>query len=159
MGGIYPNPSIVCRDTCCDYFIKHRQHCLSTAFGHHHRLLDIVLYRLLLGLCYSAPWEVPSSRSLRCTRIFRLAIAIQTSPFSRPGVVVALVLKPNSSLMAAMAVTWLSPGNTSLCTSFAILCHSALVSGGTLNDEPFRISWSLSRVRSFRIILYRQTSV
>ena len=82
----------------------------------------------------------PSPRSRRCTRIFRLAIATNIT-FNRPGVVVALVLKPNSSLNDSMAVTWLSPGSTSWCTSLAILWQSALVSGGTSNDAPFSISW------------------
>ena len=119
-----------------------------------------------VAISYSSSWRcihrrflwvgvVPSPRSRRCTRIFRLAIATNIT-FSRRGVVVALVLKPNSSLNDSMAVAWLSPGSASRCTSLAILWHSALVSGGTLNDAPFSISWSLARVRSFRI--YRQTS-
>ena len=98
---------------------------------------------------------VPDPRSRRCTRIFRLAITTNIT-FNKPGAVVALALKPNSSLNDPMAVTWLSPCSTSQCTSLAILCQSALVSGGTSNDAPFSISWSLTRVRSFR--LYSQTS-
>ena len=148
VGRMYPNPIIFIQGHF-DFFILHRQHpaysLWPSSSSSRHRT-----YRRFLGA-----GVVPSLRSRRCTRIFRLAIATNIT-FSRPGVMVALVLKPNSSLNDSMAVTWLSPGSTSRCTSLPILWQSALVSGGTSNDAPFTFSWSLAKVRSFRI--YRQTS-
>ena len=110
---------------------------------YHHRFL---------GLCTAT---VPSPSNRRCTRTDRQAIA-RNITFSKPGVVVALVLKPNSSLMDSMAVTWLSPGSTSLCTSLAILWQIALMFGATVNVAPLRILVSLASVKSSRI--YRATS-
>ena len=74
-------------------------------------------HRRFLGLCCAG--TVPSPSDHCCTRTDRLAIA-RNITFSRPEVVVALVLKLNSSLMDSMAVTWLSQGSTSLCASLAI---------------------------------------
>ena len=106
------------------------QHFVHTALGH----LRFQYRHRFLGLCTAT---VPSPSNRRCTRTDRLAIA-RNITFSKPGVVVALVLKPNSSLMDSMAVTWLSPGSTSLCTSLAILWQIALMSGVTVNVAPLR---------------------
>ena len=139
--GMYPNPIISsCIQGHCEFFVLPRRHpaysLRSSSSSSRHRT-----YRRFIGA-----GVVPILRSRRCTRIFRLAIATNIT-FSRPGVVVGLVLKPKSSLNDSMAVTWLSPGSTSRCTSLAILWQSALALGGTSNDAPFRISWSLARVR------------
>ena len=124
------------------------QHFVHTALGH----LRFQYRHRFLGLCTAT---VPSPSNRRCTRTDRQAIA-RNITFSKPGVVVALVLKPNSSLMDSMAVTWLSPGSTSLCTSLAILWQIALISGVTVNVALLRILVSLASVKSSRI--YRATS-
>ena len=105
-GEIYPNPSVASRGIEAASLNAGRG---TYRFGHHHRPLGIALYRLLRGLCFSAPWAVPSPKSPRCARVFRLVIA--TNPgISRPGAVVALALNPNLPMMASMAAemafTW-----------------------------------------------------
>ena len=69
------------------------------------------LPRRILGVCCAG--AVPSPSNRHCTRTFRLAIAKNiTFSTCKPGVVVALVFRPNSSLMDSVAVTWLSPGSS-----------------------------------------------
>ena len=124
-------------------------------FGHYtyvhslweHCLLPSVIIVVVSTSCYHCRllvfffcrWAVPSPSNLHCIRVFRHAIVANIT-FSRPGVVVALVLKPNWS---GMAVAW-QHIRDSVCTSLAILWQSALAAGCNMNESPFKISWSLA---------------